>query len=277
MTETAGSFTQEIPPRSYLFVPGDRPERYPKALASGADAVILDLEDAVSPARKAVAREYAAEWLSSGTPVYLRVNGPETEWFRDDLELCRMPGVLGIVLPKAQDPSELEPLYESGQGRPLLAMIESARGFAQAQTIVREPGVRRLIFGTYDFRFDLGLEGDGEELLYFRSHLVLVSRLAGLPPPVDGVTTEIKDTARVRSDARASRRLGFGAKLCIHPNQIAVVNESFGPSAEEVAWAERVMEAWHGVAGGAVALDGKMVDRPIALKAEAILRASRRG
>jgi citrate lyase subunit beta/citryl-CoA lyase len=266
-----------VPARSYLFVPGDRPERFSKALASGADAVIVDLEDAVSHERKEAARQSVAEWLSIEHPVHLRVNGPDTSWFHADLELCRHPGVLAIVLPKTQEITELKILREIGGEKPLLPMIESARGFANMNALAAQPGVERLIFGTCDFRLDLGIEGDGEELLYFRSQLVLTSKLAGLQAPVDGVTTEINDASRVRSDSMAARRLGFGGKLCIHPNQLAVVNECFGPSAEDIAWAERVMEASRAAAGGAIALDGKMIDRPIVRKAEAVLRASRRG
>ena len=279
MTATKASETdaQVLPARSYLFVPGDRPERFSKALSSGADAVIVDLEDAVSRERKGAARQSVAGWLSIEQPVHLRVNASDSRWFQADLELCRHPGVLAIVLPKAQKIEELGILREAGRGKPLLPMIESARGFANINALATQPGVRRLIFGSYDFKFDLGIEGDGEELLYFRSQLVLTSKLAGLQAPVDGVTTEIKDPSRVRSDSIAARKLGFGGKLCIHPNQIAAVNGCFAPSAGDTAWAERVRKASRAVSGGAVALDGKMIDRPIMLKAEAILRASRRG
>lgn len=269
--------SQAFPARSYLFVPADRPDRVSKALAAGAGAVIVDLEDAVSHERKEFARQSAVEWLSIEHPVYLRVNGSDTRWFQADLELCRHPGVLAVVLPKTQEAEELKILREVARGKPLLPMIESARGFANMNSLAAQPSVERLIFGTYDFRLDLGIEGDGEELLYFRSQFVLTSKLAGLQAPVDGVTAEFKDAARLRSDSVAARRLGFGGKLCIHPNQIAVVNECFGPSAEDIAWAERVMEASRSAADGATGLDGKMIDRPIMLKAEAILRASRRG
>jgi citrate lyase subunit beta/citryl-CoA lyase len=244
-------------------------------VASGADAVIVDLEDAVSHERKEAARQFVREWLSIEHPVYLRVNGSDTSWFKADLELCGHPGVVAIVLPKAREVEEMKILRLIGGGKPLLPMIESARGFANIGALAAQPGVERLLFGTYDFRLDLGIEGDGEELLYFRSQLVLTSRLAGLQAPVDGVTTEINDADRIRSDSMAARRLGFGGKLCIHPNQVAPVNECFGPSAEDIAWAERVMEASGAATGGAIALDGKMIDRPIMLKAEAILRASR--
>jgi len=276
-TKALDSASHAFPARSYLFVPADRPERFSRALASRADAVIVDLEDAVSQDRKETARQSLADWLSIEHPVHLRVNGSDTSWFQADMELCRHPGVLAIVLPKAEEADELKILREVGGGKPLLPMIESARGFANMNVLAAQPGVERLIFGTYDFRFDLGIEGDCEELLYFRSQFVLTSKLAGIQAPVDGVTTEFKDASRVRSDSISARRLGFGGKLSIHPNQVAVVNECFGPSNEDIAWAERVMAATRAAARGAIALDGKMIDRPIMLKAEAILRVGHRG
>jgi citrate lyase subunit beta / citryl-CoA lyase len=123
---------------------------------------------------------------------------------------------------------------------------------------------------------DLGIDGEGEELLYFRSQLVLVSRLAGIQPPVDGPCTALDDAAQLSADTLRARRLGFGGKLCIHPKQVAPVNAAFAPSPEELAWAKRVLAAAAASDGAAVALDGKMVDRPVILKAEQIVRESAR-
>lgn len=256
--------------RSYLFVPADRPERFDKALAAGAHAVIVDLEDAVPPAAKPAARSALAAWLSPERPVLVRVNSADTEWYRDDLEACRHPGVAGIVLPKAEEIDAVVGGLCSGS-RILIPLIETARGFARAATIAACTGVQRLVFGTIDFQIDLGIDGDGEELLHFRSGLVLVSRLANLRPPVDGVCTAFDDAARLAAETRYARRLGFGAKLCIHPKQVAVVNGAFAPTEAEIAWARRVTEAARATAGAAVAVDGRMVDRPVLLKAEAIL------
>jgi citrate lyase subunit beta/citryl-CoA lyase len=277
MTQPSHSSVQHLPARSYLFVPGNRPERYSKALAAGADAVIIDLEDAVPPHEKSKARQLIADWLTTEQEVLIRVNGPETEWFQDDIQLCHRPGIAGIVLPKAQYIEELAAVTSVSPTKPILPIIESAIGFTNAGALSRHTGVQRLVFGAIDFQVDLGIDGDNEELLYFRSQLVLTSRLANLQSPVDGVTTDIKDLGVVRQDARRSLKLGFGAKLCIHPAQVAAVNESFSPTSEKLAWAERVLEASQRSGGNPIAVDGAMVDLPVVLQAEAIVRANRRG
>ena len=256
--------------RSYLFVPGDRPERFDKAWASTADEVIFDLEDAVAPAHKARARDAIAGWLDGARPVWLRVNAVDTEWFADDLRLAGAPGVAGVVLSKAEAiPGELTTLHQA-RGVAVIALIETALGLAHAQEIATAPAVQRLAFGALDFQADLGIEGDNDELLFFRSQLVWQSRLAGLAPPVDGVTLAIGDEAELTRDARRARRLGFGAKLCIHPAQLEVVHAAFAPDDAQRAWAQRVLAAIEASGAGAVALDGRMVDRPVALKAQRI-------
>jgi citrate lyase subunit beta/citryl-CoA lyase len=261
-----------LAPRSYLFVPGNRPERYAKAIAAGADAVIVDLEDAVPPKDKPAARSALAAWLSPEHPVLIRVNGAESQWFREDLALCKMPGVAGVLLPKAERIEDIGVVAEhSGAATPILPLIETARGFWNAHALAQGPKVQRFVFGSIDFQLDLGIQGEEEELLYFRSQLVLVSRVAGLEPPVDGVTTAIDDVERVRGDTLRAKHLGFGAKLCIHPRQVSLVNECFEPSAQEESWAKRIMEAAEAVQGAAVAVDGKMVDRPVIDRAAAIL------
>lgn len=253
-------------PRSYLFVPGNRPDRFAKAYASGADAVIIDLEDAVPPPERLAARSHVAAWISSEHPVLVRVNGPATEWFREDIALASLPGIAGIVLPKAERTEDVERI-----GNSVLPIIETARGFWNVMALAQTPNVDRLLFGSIDFQVDLGIQGEGEELLYFRSQLVLVSRIAGLPAPVDGITAVFDSMDPVRADTQRARRLGFGGKLCIHPKQIAAVNECFGPTDEEEAWAERVIAASAKAKGAAVSLGGEMVDRPVVARAEAIL------
>ncbi len=259
--------------RSLLFVPGNRPERFAKACASGADAIIVDLEDAVPPGEKTTARAAVRAWLSPAHPVLLRINAVDTEWFAEDAQLCRRPGAAGVVLPKAESPADIEALAAvGGAGLRILPLIESARGFADAQAIAGTRGVQRLIFGTIDFQLDLGMSAGEDELLPFRTQLALVSRVAGLEPPVDGVTVAIDDVAMLAADTARARRLGFGGKLCIHPRQVDPVNAGFAPTPAEIAWARRVLEAAARAAGAAVAVDGKMVDRPVILKAESILR-----
>jgi citrate lyase subunit beta/citryl-CoA lyase len=260
-----------IPARSYLFVPGNRCERIPKALASGADAVIVDLEDAVPPAEKDAARVAVAAALAGASPrVLLRINGEATSWFAADRALCGLPGVAGIVLPKAESAALIASLHEPAR-RPVLPTIESALGLARLDALAGAAGTQRLVFGSIDLRLDLGVPGDEPVLDPYRMQLVLASRLAGLPPPVDGVTLQFDEPDRVEADTRRSAALGFTGKLCIHPRQIAPVHRGFAPAPEERAWAQRVVAADAAASGRAVALDGQMVDRPVVERALAIL------
>ena len=259
--------------RSYLFVPGDRPERFDKALASGAHAVILDLEDAVIPERKPLARAAMAGWLARSTArVFVRVNPAGTPWHEEDCALLAYAAVRGVMVPKAEDAGVLAQV--AARLRPeqeLLPLVETVAGHFEAATLAQVPRVSRLAFGSFDFMSDSGIQGDAEELDAVRTHLVLVSRLHGLQPPVDGVSLAIDDAAQLEQDVRRSRRFGMGGKLCIHPRQVPVVHTGFAPRPEEVDWARRVLEALAAGPLGAIAVDGKLVDRPIALRAEAIL------
>jgi citrate lyase subunit beta/citryl-CoA lyase len=260
--------------RAWLFVPADRPERFDKALGTGADRVIVDLEDAVAPADKACARAALADWLATtNARVAVRLNAADTAWFADDLVLADQPAVAAVVLPKAEDAAQLALLATRRPGRALVPLIESAAGFAAVRTIAAAPGVERLAFGHLDFQLDLGLRDAAEdELLPYRCEIVLASRLARIAPPLDGVTTALDDPHRLVSDVARARRLGFGGKLCIHPKQVARVRAGFAPAEAEVAWARRVLAAAQAAGGAAVAVDGKMIDRPVTLRAEAILR-----
>lgn len=262
-------------PVSYLFVPGNRPERFGKALASGADCVILDLEDAVSPADKEIARAAVRTGLDPEYPVALRINSADSEWFEADLALCKLPGVAAVVLPKAGNVADIARVRKAGAAS-VLALVETAEGISNARALAEADGVTRLMFGSIDFSVDLGIEGEDRELDYFRSQLVLASRLAGIAPPVDGVTTAIDDPVVLLAEAMRGKRFGFGAKLCIHPKQLATVHQAYLPSDEQVQWAMRVLEAARTANGGAVAVDGKMVDRPVMVKAERVLQAASR-
>lgn len=262
--------------RSLLFVPGHRPDRFDKALAAGASAVIIDLEDAVAPPDKDAARATLAAWLSAPTRpqhgVIVRINSADTPWFAADLALCRLPGVAGVMCPKAERTDTLVQVRDAG-ARGLLPLVESAAGIANLDALARAPGVWRLAFGSIDLQVDLGLKDATEdELLPFRLQLVLASRLAGIGAPVDGVSTAIDDADRLQHDVARARRLGFAGKLCIHPKQVALVQAGMAPSAAELAWAQRVIDASAAAGGAAVAVDGKMVDKPVLLRAEAILR-----
>jgi len=260
--------------RSYLFVPGDRPERFAKAQASGADAVVLDLEDAVAPAAKDAARQAVSDWLDAGHgPVVLRINAIGTPWFAADLALTARPDVAAVIVPKAERARDLARVRAASPSTPLLPLIETAAGIERLREVAAAPGVQRLVFGSIDLQLDLGIDGDGDELLYFRSQLVLASRLAGLTAPVDGVCTALDDPETLHAEALRARRFGFGAKLCIHPRQVAGVNDAFSPGAAELAWARRVVDVAERSGGAAVAVDGRMVDLPVLRRAQALLQA----
>lgn len=273
MTDALGAANAQragAPVRSYLFVPATRPERFAKALESGAQAVIVDLEDAVSPADKDRARAALAAWLSPARPVLVRINAAATPWFAADLALCTQPGIAGIVLPKAENADDIERVVRASNERvPVLPLVETAQGLWNARALGEAPGVVRLLFGSIDFQLDLGVRDDA--LLAYRAQIVLASRVAGIAAPVDGVTTAIDDADTLRRDTERARELGFGGKLCIHPKQVAVVNATFRPTEGEIAWAQRVVAADATAQGAAVAVDGKMVDRPVLAQAHAIL------
>ena len=258
--------------RSYLFVPGDRPERFEKARAAGADAVILDLEDAVLPDRKSAARDTVLAHLDPARAAFVRANAADTPWFADDIAaLAGHPGVAGIVLPKAETREQIDAvLARAHPALTVLPILETARGLAGVTTLCKAPKVPRVLFGTLDFQIDMNIEGDGDELLFFRSQIVLASRLVGIEAPVDGPSTVLDDPAAIEADARRARRLGFGGKLCIHPKQIDAVHRAYAWSDDEKAWAARVLQAVQASGGSAVAVDGKMVDLPVILKAQRI-------
>ncbi|MGE0310391.1 MAG: CoA ester lyase [Lautropia sp.] len=268
--------------RSWLFVPGSRPDRFDKALSAGADQVIVDLEDAVGPADKVTARDALARWLDTpGPSIVVRINGADTEWFADDLALLRRPRVAQAILPKAESAEQIAATRAAfGAARasdaavhaPVVALIESALGIARLASLCGAPGLSRLAFGTIDFQADLGMRGATEDdLAPWRTEILLRTRLAGIAAPLDGVSTAIDDATALATDIARARRLGFGGKLCIHPRQVAATNAGFASTPDEIAWARRVIDAAEAAGGGAVAVDGKMVDRPVLLRAHAVL------
>ena len=261
--------------RSLLFLPADRLERLPQALASGAHALVIDLEDAVAPECKAGAREALARlWPSLDASVrsrlLVRLNAPATPWHADDAALLVALQGLGAVMPaKVEAPADLLRLFAAFPARRWLPLIESAQGLSRIDAIARVPGVLRLAFGHLDFQSDLGMdcESDEAELAPVRLSFVMASRRADLAPPVDGVTTALQDNARLSADARRARRFGFGAKLCIHPAQVAPINAALGPSEEQRAWARRVLAAAAAHGEGAFRFEGAMVDAPVLARA----------
>lgn len=253
--------------RTPLFVPADRPERFAKAAASGADAVIVDLEDAVAAGAKEAARALATSAFTD-LPVLLRVNSIDTPWHRADLAAARAGGFAAIVLPKAEEAETVAAVVQALEGVPLIALIETARGLANARAIATS-GAVRLAFGSVDFCADLGCEHQRTVLIPARTELVLASRLARIAPPIDGVTVQLDDLAAAAADAAHARALGMTGKLCVHPKQVGAIQRALQPSAEEIVWAHRVLAAGE----GAVAVGGAMVDEPVRMRARGIIAA----
>lgn len=268
--------------RSFLFVPGHRPERLRKALDSGAHAVIVDLEDAVAPDDKPRARQalaYAAGALPAQelARVLVRINAAGTQWHDEDVALLRELArhqLAGVVLSKAESVAVIGRVAEAASA-PVLPLIESAQGLHALDLVARAPGVLRLVFGHLDFQADLGLHCGPEEteLDGVRLALVMASVRNGLPAPVDGVTSALDDESRLAADVARTHRLGFGAKLCIHPKQVVLINDSLGPTPVQRAWAQRVIEASRLHGEGAFRLDGEMIDAPVLQRARRLLAA----
>jgi citrate lyase subunit beta / citryl-CoA lyase len=274
-------------PLTYLFVPGDRPERFAKALASGADRIIIDLEDAVAPADKAAARGAIAQWWASTDKatdhVLVRINDHSTPWYADDLALMGALRGVSVMLPKCEAASQVCAVLDHLQPNAMvLPLIETARGVDALQDIAAAHRVARLGFGSLDYMVDMDIPQlrdvagkSSQGLSFAAAQIAIASRLAGIASPVAGVTPEL-DAAHVTADMLEARACGFGAKMCIHPAQVAAVQAALTPTAQELAWAQRVLQAWRISGGAALQVDGKMVDRPVVLKAERIVNFSLR-
>lgn len=283
------------PLRTLLFVPGNRPDRFEKAIGSGTDAVIMDLEDAVLPGQKGEARVQVRAGLLKPSPVPLivRVNGLDTPHFGDDVRSVVGEGLSGVMVPKVESADQLSDIHaaiteaENAQGLetgalPLIAMIETAQGVDRISEIVRvriNPSrLHTIAFGAADYTLDLGIEMTrlGTELLYARSRLAVACRAAGLERPIDTpFMLDLKDQEALTEDAMRARQLGFQGKLCIHPNQIEVCNRVFSPTEAEVRYAEKVIQAFEaaGQGGqGVLQMDGKFIDLPIVARARKVAR-----
>jgi len=276
--------------RSFLFAPGNHARRVEKCLTLGADAVILDLEDAVANAEKQATRSVVVEALSRPRRCqgYVRVNSLGTSWCHGDFLAVVAAGVDGIVLPKVESASDLltaEWLLKSIErerglpegGIDLIPIVETALGFSNIALIARSvTRVRRMAFGAGDFTLDVGITWSTEEieLLPYRTAFVVESRAAGLEPPIDTVWVKLNDAKSFRRSVQCAKDLGFQGKMCIHPDQVSVVNECFCPSERELAHARRVVEAFaqaerEGLA--AIQVDGQFVDYPIVYLAQRLI------
>ena len=269
-------------PYTYLFVPGNRPERFAKASASEAERVILDLEDAVAPADKAGARKAIHDWMHASAKKHLpqrlmvRINDARSDAFADDLALLRTLPACGVMLAKAETATDLQTVRNAMQaGSELLALLETAAGIAACHTIASHTAVTRLALGALDLMVDLNIPADSPTLTLAASQLVLVSRAAGLAAPVAGVTPSVL-AEHSQADMQDALRMGFGAKMCIHPAQLSGVRRALVPLPAEVDWAREVITAWDAAhatqaPAGALQVQGKMVDKPVYLRALRLL------
>jgi citrate lyase subunit beta/citryl-CoA lyase len=266
--------------RSVLFVPADRPDLAAKAPRCQPGAVVLDLEDAVPPDGKAAARAGLADIvpaLSAEARVFVRVNPPGSPWFAEDA--AALPeGLAGVVVPKLATPRQLSDVAQAVQGAPVVAGLETVQGVADARQLLRTPALEVIVaayFGAEDFIADLGgvRTAANAEVVHPRAAVSMATRLAGIPA-LDMVTIDFGDDDRFRREAAEARALGYAGKLCIHPRQVALANEAFLPSAAEVAWASRLLEAFGAAEGRTIAFEGLMVDEVVAARARAILAAT---
>ncbi|MGW5106093.1 HpcH/HpaI aldolase/citrate lyase family protein [Nocardia sp. NPDC004123] len=259
-----------------LFVPGDRPERFAKAAASGADLVVLDLEDAVAPDHKGVARGHVAEWLADGRECAVRINAPGTAWHVEDVEMVARHHC-AVMLPKAEATETVQKVSEQlGKYSCLIALIETARGVMDAREIATVPTVRRLAFGSFDLAAQLGVDpADREALASARAALVLASAAMGLGGPIDGVTGDLRNNDLLTDDVHYARRLGFTGKLCVHPRQVATVSAALRPTAEQIRWAQTIADATS--SDGVTAVNGQMIDKPVLDRAYRILQQAEEG
>ena len=266
--------------RSILFVPGDRPDRYDKALVAGADAVCIDLEDAVPEARKAEAREAVMDILegwSSGdsqrrTCLMVRINDLATDVGWDDLEtIADGPRPDALMVPMVRKAVEVEVALEKlGVTLPVLPLIETASGLENAIQVGAGVGVAGLVFGGFDLALELGAKPEWEPLLYARSRVVHAAAVSGIPA-YDVPSRDYRELTVLREETKRVRALGFAGKTAIHPAQIPVIHEVYAPSREEVERARAIVEADRGADGGAVGVGGRMVDRPVVEAARRVL------
>lgn len=281
--------------RTFLFAPGNHARRVEKSLTLDADAVILDLEDAVAIAEKPATRAIAVAALQRPRSCrgYIRVNAMSTEWCLGDLMAVVAAGVDGIILPKVENADQVRTVdwlvagLERDRGLPvggmdIIPIIETGLGLSVVNAIAASgTRVRRLAFGAGDFTLDMGMiwTRDETELLAYRSAVVCASRAAGIEPPIDTVWVDLKDDEGFRRSTETAKRLGFQGKLCIHPDQVPVVNAMFSPTAAEVADARRVIAAFREAEAKGLAsiqLEGRFIDYPIVYRAERLIAMSDR-
>ena len=267
--------------RSVLFVPGTRPDRFDKALHSGADAVVFDLEDSVEPGRKAEARDTVATSLASLGPApalrFVRVNAAGSAWIDDDLlAVSRMARVDAVVLPKTEAAADVQRTAAALLSRRVVPLIESAAGVLNAAEIARaDADIPAMLFGAEDLTAQLAIPRtlDGEEILFARSQVVLAAATIGAEP-IDAVFIDLENLDALRRDAIRGRAIGFRGKMAVHPQQVAIINEVFSPSAADIANARGIVEAYDAAMArgeGVIRYQGVMLDVPIVTRARRLL------
>ncbi|MFC0529092.1 HpcH/HpaI aldolase/citrate lyase family protein [Phytohabitans kaempferiae] len=261
--------------RSLLFVPADRPDRFGKAVGSGADLVILDLEDAVLPERKGDGRAAVERAHAGGAGRFVvRVNAATSEHFAlDCAALARSAAPVPVMLPKVEGRAQMSALLDRLPGTRVLALVETARGVLAAREIAAHPATARLAFGSVDFSLDTGAREPSDTTTWARAQLVLASAAERRPGPVDGVTPRLDDPELCAADSALAATQGFTGRLCVHPAQVAPVNRAFTPSADELRWARRVLAS---LEAGAASVDGEMLDGPVRARAAAVVRRAER-
>lgn len=262
--------------RAALFVPATRPERFAKALAAGAEAVIIDLEDAVEHPLKEQARNNLREFAQANpqAAIFVRINDATTSWFEQDLAVCAaLPSVQAVVLPKVESAQQVKRVADTG--KPVVPIVESPKGVLALGEIAGVPGVQRLSFGSLDMMLETGTVPDtaGARILldHIRCQILLFSAAHGLQAPIDGVYPNFSDDEGLAAIANQVRDMGFGGMLCIHPRQIPVIHAAFAPTDADRDWATRVVELADSTGSLAFQLDGKMVDAPVIERARRIL------
>jgi len=256
--------------RSYLFAPGHNAKLLGRVFEAGADAVMLDLEDAVPPEAKEVARRLVADALVEHV-AWVRINAARTAL--GEADLAAVAGAAhGIRIPKVESPDDVAWVAERASGRPLICAIESARGVLAAAEIAAVPGVRHLAMGGVDLARDLNADSGNLQTIYVRSHLVVASRAAGIEPPIDSVYAHLDDETGLREQTEFARSLGFFGKSAIHPRQLPALHQVFTPTAQEITWAREVLAAFDAAGGAALQLpSGEFVDLPVADRAHRVL------
>ena len=257
-------------PITPLFVPGIRFDRFEQALQSGADTIIIDLEDSVSETQKDVARNNLVKFSRKNTNIFVRVNDLDSPHVKDDLDCIEQCGDVGLMLSKSEDPSAITQwLSLHKTNRHILCLIETVRGLAAISELMRHKNVMGCAFGHFDFSTDLGCEADLSVLAPYRAELVLQSKLHGKAAPLDCVTADISDIDQLRLDCNDAKKRGFGGKMLIHPSQVKTAQSVFLPSKEEYDNAKKLVEA--SAEQAVLQHEGKMIDKPILKKAKQLI------